>query len=391
MLQPIESSKIMLSADCCLCVGFGMGSIQADAVGVVLGLRLGSFDYLKKNNDFEVIVARLASSINRQGIPTIAADVCFDAKYDQASSVSVFTLSICLEGEDVSKREIPHCVRDDKHAHPAVSADILWHPLADEKSISHSYFLEYFDKQVQGRMLLEAGVADASVLQFDDANLLAVSLKQLILTKHENIEQAIHCLQKQVTQSVVAVGAAPLGIVYHLSSRTPEKYQAYLQALNVPIIASFIDGTDDALTIVSLGQLCRATDVTTRDFKRAETTIILIDISHSLLPKQLILSAHVVGDAGVLMALTEMCFKNMLGVNVTIPPEKLLSEVGSLILEVANDKLKDIRQLFADHQLTFLQLGRTTKTPLIQINKEIQLSLQAVKESWQQGLQARVI
>lgn len=414
MLQPIESSKITLSADCCLCVGFGMESVQVDAVGVVLGLRLGSFDYLQKNNDFEVIVAPLASYINKQGMPTVAADVCFNAKYDQAPSVSVFSFSLCLEGE------VPCCAQDNKSI--SVPIELLSSPLrrgsllefinffgeegensgidpclrVDDSVLagmtaSHSYFLEYFDKQVQGRMLLEAGVADASVMRFDDANLLAVSLKQLILTDDENIEQDIHCLQKQATQSVVAVGAEPLGIVYHLSSRHPEKYQAYLQALNMPVIAGFVDGADDALTIVGLGQLPSAADLITRDFKRAETTIILIDIPYHLLPKQLILSAHVVGVGGVLLALAEMCFKNMLGVNVTISPEELLSEAGSLILEVANDKLKDIRQLFAEHQLTFFQLGRTTKTPLIQINKEIQLSLQAVKESWQQSLQARVI
>lgn len=384
MLQPVESFKIKISDHHCLCVGFGLSSIQSNSIGVAIGVRLGSLDYLQKNNDFENIVTRLASTINKQGMPTIAADVCFDARYNQASSVSLFSFSLCLEDEDTLKPEMPHTLNIPCRT---LTSDFS---LMNEKAMSLAYFLEYFDKQIQGRMVLETGLADASVLQLDEANLLAVSLKQLMLNEQETTELGIDCLYKQAIQSVVAVGAQPLGVVCHLSSRQLEKYRPYLQTLNVSIIANFMDETDDVLTFVGLGQLASVTDLITYDLKRAETTLMWVDMPYHLLPKPLILSAHVVSDKGLMIAIAEMCFKNMLGVNITIPADINLS-AGSLILEVANDKLKDIRQLFTDHQLTFFQLGRTTKTPLIQINKETQLSLQAIKERWQQGLQERVV
>lgn len=384
MLQPVESFKIKISDHHCLHVGFGLASIQSNSIGVALGVRLGSFDHLQKNNDFENIVTRLASTINKQGIPTIAADACFNARYNEASSFSLFSFSLCLEDDDTLKPEMSPILNTPCRG---LTSDFS---LINEKLMSHAYFLEYFDKQIQSRMVLEAGLADASVLQLDETNLLAFSLKQLILNEQETTEQAINCLYKQAIQSVVAVGAQPLGVVCHLSSRQLEKYRTYLQALNVCTVANFMDETGDVLTLVGLGHLAGVSDLITCDLKRAETTLIWVDMPYHLLPKPLILSAHVVSDEGLMIAIAEMCFKNMLGVNITTPTDVNLS-AGSLILEVANDKLKDIRQLFADHQLTFFQLGRTTKTPLIQINKETQLSLQAVKERWQQGLQERVV
>ena len=384
ILQPIESFKIKISDQHCLRIGFGLASIQSHSIGVVLGVRLGSFDYLQKNNDFENIVTRLACMINKKGIPTIAADACFNARYNQASSVSLFSFSICIEDEDTLKPKMSHMLN--LPCRPLTSD----FSLINEKAMSPAYFLEYFDKQIQGRMVLDAGLADASVLQLDETNLLAVSLKQLMLNELETTEQAINGLYKQAIQSVMAVGAQPLGVVCHLSSRQSEKYRAYLRALNVSMVANFIDETDDVLTFVGLGHLAGVSDLITYELKRAETTLMWVDMPYHLLPKPFILSAHVVRDEGLMTAIAEMCFKNMLGVNITIPTDVTLS-AGSLILEVANDKLKDMRQLFADHQLTFFQLGRTTKMPLIQINKEIQLSLQAIKERWQQGLQERVV
>lgn len=110
----------------------------------------------------------------------------------------------------------------------------------------------------------------------------------------------------------------------------------------------------------------------------------------------LVLAAHDISEGGAALAIAEMTFPNQIGVKVTIPGElsidkKLFSETGGFILEVARDKVKDIKKLMAEAAVAVDVIGETIVDPRIQINGVIDIAIQHAKQAWEQGLRAKLL
>ena len=91
-----------------------------------------------------------------------------------------------------------------------------------------------------------------------------------------------------------------------------------------------------------------------------------------------------------------MSFKNKIGVKVNIPGDletekKLFGESGGFILEVARDKLNDVKKIFADKKIAAIQIGETTDSSRLQLNDVIDLQVSIAKESWENGLREKLL
>lgn len=111
--------------------------------------------------------------------------------------------------------------------------------------------------------------------------------------------------------------------------------------------------------------------------------------------KRLILSCHDISDGGLSAALTEMTFKNSIGCSVNyktnIKPEAFLfSETGGFILEADSLYLEEIKTEFAKNNIEVAVIGKTNKSKVIEINKEISINLINVKSSWETGLREKL-
>lgn len=111
--------------------------------------------------------------------------------------------------------------------------------------------------------------------------------------------------------------------------------------------------------------------------------------------QELLLAAHDISEGGVAVALAEMCFKNNIGVKVTVtgelPPDKLLfTESGGFILELAAEKQADFAKLLSEYDLPYQVIGQTQKEPVITINSLINISLSEAQSTWKNGLRERL-
>lgn len=110
----------------------------------------------------------------------------------------------------------------------------------------------------------------------------------------------------------------------------------------------------------------------------------------------LVLAAHDISEGGVALAIAEMVFPKQIGVKVTIPGElsvekKLFSETGGFVLEVARDKMNEIKKHMADAAVAVEIIGETMANPRIQINGVIDLAVQEAKHAWEHGLRAKLL
>jgi phosphoribosylformylglycinamidine synthase len=100
-----------------------------------------------------------------------------------------------------------------------------------------------------------------------------------------------------------------------------------------------------------------------------------------------VLSAHDVGEGGVAVALAEMGFSMVAGIEIDLPlsKEQIFAETpGCLVVEVDPILENDFQRIFgADAQ----RLGQTTDAhrQLI-INDHLEADLTSLKERWQHGL-----
>ncbi len=353
-------------------------------------------------------------------------------------------------------------------AAPTDFAAILLRLLAHENIASRAPIIESYDKQVQGRTHIEAGSADAGVMQpFNDDSYpeeirgvgIALSLDQN--PRYNQVDAywgAVNAVVEAV-RNVVAVGATPVAVTDCLCFGNPEKpeqMQAFVAAVRgiadacraipmkeypeatLPVIAGNVsfynESAEGAIPpspmISCLGVIADINKAITYDLKRAETALVLVgerhdecggsvyyQLHHELganipqpdlatlgremtavqraIASGLILSAHDISEGGVAVALAEMSFKREIGVCVEIPGEialqkKLFGETGGFILEVAREKLKPLRALFAEYQLTCHSIGLTNASARLQINGVIDIAVSDAKTAWEYGLREKL-
>lgn len=346
---------------------------------------------------------------------------------------------------------------------------ILLALLAHENIASRAPIFETYDKQVQGRTVIEAGWADAGVMQpFNEDQYppeirrtgIALSLDQN--PRYNKIDAywgAVNAVVESV-RNVVAVGATPLAITDCLCFGNPEKPEQMYEFVEsvrgiseacaaitlkdyptatLPVIAgnvSFYNESPDGAIppspmISCLGSLPDVANAITFDLKRAETHLVLvgerkdecggsvyyqlhhelgsyvpkpnlnqfaqeIHAVHAAISQRFVLSAHDISEGGVAVALAEMSFKNNIGVDVMIPgdlsADKLLfSETGGFILEVAREKLPDVKKLFAEYNVPIFVFGKTTTQSNLKMQKVIDLPVKEAKKAWLEGLREKFL
>lgn len=341
--------------------------------------------------------------------------------------------------------------------------------LSHENIASRAPIFETYDKQVQGRTIIEAGFADAGVMQPFDEDKYPEEIRQvgIALSLDQNPRYnkinaywgAVNAVIESV-RNITAVGATPLAITDCLCFGNPEKPEQmgeFVESVRgiadacraitikdhpeatLPIIAGNVsfynESSQGAIPpspmISCLGAMPDITKAITYDFKQRESLLILIgerkdecggsvyyqlnqelgstipkpDLTsiareihavHAAIQQDLVLSAHDISEGGVAVALAEMSFKHNIGVKVDIPGDlateiKLFSETGGFILEVARDKIKELRNLFSSFQIPTIIIGETTANPQLQMNNVIDMSVKDAKRAWETGLRERLL
>ncbi|MBL7478913.1 phosphoribosylformylglycinamidine synthase subunit PurL [Legionella bononiensis] len=346
---------------------------------------------------------------------------------------------------------------------------ILLTLLAHENIASRAPVFETYDKQVQGRTFIEAGWADAGVMQpFNEDKYpeeirktgIALSLDQN--PRYNKIDAywgAVNAVIESV-RNITAVGANPVALTDCLCFGNPEKPEQMGEFVDsvrgivdacaaiklkeypdssLPVIAGNVSlynesskGSIPPSPMIScLGVIPDIECSITFDFKKSSSLLILVgerkdecggsvyyqlfDQLGSQVPQPdlktitdeiqavseaiqqgLVLSAHDISEGGVAVALAEMSFKNLIGLNVvipgTLPVEKLLfSESGGFVLEVAPEHRTQIDTIFSKYQIAYMTIGHTVEKPYISINSEINLSVNEAKHAWEHGLRERLL
>ncbi len=347
--------------------------------------------------------------------------------------------------------------------------DTLLTLLAHENIASRAAIFETYDKQVQGRTHVEAGHADAGVMQpFNDdrypEEIRAVGVA-LALDQNPRFNRidaywgAVNGVVETI-RNVTAVGATPIAITDCLCFGNPEKpqqMQEFVDAVrgindvcraitlqeypdaNLPVISGNVSLYNESLQgaippspmISCLGKLPDVNKTITYDLKRRDSVLIMLgerkdecggsvfyqlyDELGAKVPKpdlatvnkeihavyeaiqaDLVLSAHDISEGGIAVALSEMSFKNGIGVNVNIPGDlptekKLFSETGGFVLEIAREKLKVVLALFQNANVSAYPIGETKPDAYLHMNNVIALSLDAAKMAWENGLRSRLL
>ena len=170
----------------------------------------------------------------------------------------------------------PHVSKASAHVEPMIPAptnfnDILLTLLAHENIASRAPVFEMYDKQVQGRTVIEAGWADAGVMQpFNEDKYpeevrqtgIALSLDQN--PRYNKIDAywgAVNAVVESV-RNVVAVGATPLAVTDCLCFGNPEKPEQ---------MGEFVD------SVRGIADACRA--VALKDYPDASLPIIAGNVS----------------------------------------------------------------------------------------------------------------
>lgn len=117
---------------------------------------------------------------------------------------------------------------------------------------------------------------------------------------------------------------------------------------------------------------------------------------HEAIQQSLVLAAHDISDGGVAAAVAEMSFKNEIAARIQIDGElsaekKLFSETGGFILEVARDKIKELKALFEERQVPAFVIGETNKTARLQMQSVIDLDVKQAKQAWENGLRDKLL
>jgi phosphoribosylformylglycinamidine synthase len=109
----------------------------------------------------------------------------------------------------------------------------------------------------------------------------------------------------------------------------------------------------------------------------------------------LLLSSHDISDGGIAPALTEMTFKNNVGLTVNIPGVfddsiKLFSETGGFILEVDPDNSGSVTEIFSNYKIKAFDIGTTTNSEKIIINQLTDLTINEARIAWSNGLRDKM-
>lgn len=340
--------------------------------------------------------------------------------------------------------------------------------LSHENVASRESIFETYDKSVQGRTVLEAGQADAGIMQPFNSDEFPEEIRAtgIALTVDQNPNYGkidpywggVNAVAESL-RNIAATGALPEAVTDCLCYGNPEKpeqmwafvegtrgvaeackkfHLAHREHTPLPIIAgnvSFYNETKESAIppspiISCVGSLPDASRAVTNSFQHPDSTIILIgerqdecggSIYYALhgelgayVPKPdmaeleqhvhavaeviqagLVRSCHDISEGGVAAALSEMTFEKGIGCRVNIPgtlrnDKKLFSETGGFLLEVSRENIAAVNEIFHKWSVTGHAIGETTVEGAIIMENLIQLSVDAARSAWQNGLREKL-
>ncbi len=356
-----------------------------------------------------------------------------------------------------------------KLSEPDDYGNILLELLGHENIASRLPVFELYDKQVQGRSVIEAGQGDAGVIApFNDQTFpkeirnVGVALATDHNPRYGKISPywaAVNAVVESV-RNVAAVGATPQAITDCLCFGNPEKPEQMWEFVEstrgvstacnaihlkefpeatLPIVAGNVsfyneskNGAIPASPIIScVGKLDDVGSAVLASFQRVDSIIVLVgerknecggstyyalhDWLGKNLPKpdlqevesqvfalndaikeRLVLSAHDISEGGVAVALSEMCFRNQIGLLVDIPgdlrlDQLLFSETGGFVIETSKENYSALIDIFIQAKIKFYKIGKTSPAKKIIINNRIDLPLSAAYANWRNGLRDKLL
>ncbi len=370
---------------------------------------------------------------------------------------------------------------------------ILLNILSHENVASRCPVYENFDKNIQGISVIEAGEADATVLQPFKYDNYPTEIRQIgLVFKQDNnpnygkisaywggVNAVVEC-----ARNVAAVGGVSLGLSDCLNFGNPEKpdqmwdfvegvrgvaeaCKSFKQKNHptdcLPVVSGNVSlykeshggGIPPSPIVSIVGKISDVKKVIKMSFTQSNSNIIMVgerkdecggSVYYSLFDKlganvpmpcveeavnqinaitdcidfALINSCHDISDGGLATCLAEMSFRNNIGCNVfghnchsepvsesyaegkvnkstskktksNLPIDKFLfSQTGGFVLEVNDDKLDQVNEIFAKYHISVFNLGKTNCRGRIQIADVIDLDLQIAKERWTNGLREKL-
>jgi phosphoribosylformylglycinamidine synthase len=124
----------------------------------------------------------------------------------------------------------------------------------------------------------------------------------------------------------------------------------------------------------------------------------VIDILLKLNDKKLVTAAHDISDGGLLIAISEMLFKNNLGLNINLPKSLLKSDTNDPMLHswcfgedqgriiVSTDKINEVECFLKDGNIDYFILGKTNSSNNLNLNEVSIISLDVIKNLYEQTL-----
>ncbi len=108
-----------------------------------------------------------------------------------------------------------------------------------------------------------------------------------------------------------------------------------------------------------------------------------------------ILSAHDISDGGIATTIAEMSFRYEIGADVFIPgslrtDKKLFGETGGFVIEVQKNFVKQVQDIFAERDVTLIDIGKTTEEKRSRMNGVIDMNLLDAKQVWNDGLRNKL-
>ena len=312
--------------------------------------------------------------------------------------------------------------------------DVLIKIFESPNIASKEYIYEQYDHMVQTNTVVLPG-SDASVIRVKGSK-KCISISSDCNGRYCYLDSFMGGMQAVVEacRNVAMSGARPLAITDCLNFGNPEKPEIMWQFVNViegmasackrlntPVVSgnvSFYNETDGKAifptpTVVAVGVIDDVDYIITSEFKNLENYIYLVgsnrgeiggseylnfihntvagkipevdlyyekdlvDFMVDAAKKKIIKAAHDVSEGGLVVALSEMTFKNDIGFEVNLkgdirPDFNIFSESqGMVILEVEKINAREVEKLLKYYSLPFSRIGETTgRNIVVNYNKK---------------------
>ncbi|MGB9731547.1 phosphoribosylformylglycinamidine synthase subunit PurL [Calditerrivibrio nitroreducens] len=312
--------------------------------------------------------------------------------------------------------------------------DVLIKIFESPNIASKEYIYEQYDHMVQTNTVVLPG-SDASVIRVKGSK-KCISISSDCNGRYCYLDSFMGGMQAVVEacRNVAVSGARPLAITDCLNFGNPEKPEIMWQFVNViegmasackrlntPVVSgnvSFYNETDGKAifptpTVVAVGVIDDVDYIITSEFKNLENYIYLVgsnrgeiggseylnfihntvagkipevdlyyekdlvDFMVDAAKKKIIKAAHDVSEGGLVVALSEMTFKNDIGFEVNLkgdirPDFYIFSESqGMVILEVEKINAREVEKLLKYYSLPFSRIGETTgRNIVVNYNKK---------------------